>query len=131
MGINHVKEHCKGTIHEQNKEAIKMTRKILFSFGSSDDSYFKRDVLRSEEKHTNFFIQHNIFFAVADHLSLMYQRLFPDSKIAKNFKCSRTKTTRIMNQAMRLLLRNELTEYMKEEPLLCLMVGQVIQDLKS
>ena len=28
MGINDVKEHCKGTIHEQNEEAIKMTRKI-------------------------------------------------------------------------------------------------------
>ena len=28
MGINDVKEHCKGTVHEQNEEAIKMTRKI-------------------------------------------------------------------------------------------------------
>ena len=130
MGINDVKEHCKGTIHKQNEEAIKMTRKISFSSSNSDDSDFKRQVLRSEVKHTNFFIQHNIPFAVADHLSLMYQELFPDSKIAKNFKCSRTKTTCIMNQAMRPLLRNELTEYMKEEPFFCLMMGQVIQDLK-
>ena len=46
----------------------------------------------------------------------MYQELFPDSKIAKNFKCSPTKTTCVMNQSMRPSLRNELTEYMKEEP---------------
>ena len=50
MGINDAKEHCKGTIHEQNEEAIKMTRKISL----------KRQALRSEVKHTNFFIQHNI-----------------------------------------------------------------------
>ena len=83
MVINDVKEHCKGTIHKQNEEAIKMTRKISFSSSNSDDSDFKRQVLRSEVKHTNFFIQHNIPFAVADHLLLMYQEPFPDSKIAK------------------------------------------------
>ena len=57
MGINDVKEHCKGTIHKQNEEAIKMTRKISFSSSNSDDSDFKRQVLRSEVKHTNFIIQ--------------------------------------------------------------------------
>ena len=46
----------------------------------------------------------------------MYQEPFPDCKITKNFKCSRTKTTCILNQVMRPLTRNELTEYMKEEP---------------
>ena len=72
--------------------------------------------MHAEVKHTSFFVQHNIPFAVADHLALLYQELFPDSKIAKNFKFSRTKTTCIFNQAMRPLQRNELTEYMKEEP---------------
>ena len=108
-----------------------MIQKISFLSSSSDDSDFKRQVLRSEVKHTNFFIQHNIPFAVADHLSLMYQELFPDSKIAKNFKCSRTKTTCIMNQAMRPLLRNELTEYMKEEPFSLLNDGSSDTGLKK
>ena len=100
MVINDVKQHCKGTIHKQNEKAIKMTRKISFSSSNSDDSDFKHQILRSEVKHTNFFIQHNIPFAVVDHLSLMYQELFPDSKITRNFKCSRTKTPRIMNQTV-------------------------------
>ena len=131
MGINDVKEHCKGTIHKQNEEAIKMTRKISFSSSNSDDSDFKRQVLRSEVKHTNFFIQHNIPFAVADHLSLMYQELFPDSKIAKNFKCSRTKTACIMNQVMRQLLPNELTESMKGGPFSLLNDGSSDTGLKK
>ena len=62
----------------------------------------------------------------------MYQELFPDSKIAKNFKCSPTKTTCIMNQAMRPLLRNELlTEYMKEEPFSLLNNGSSDTGLKK
>ena len=61
-------------------------------------------------------VQHNISFLTVDHLAPLYKEMFPDSKIAKQFKCSRTKTTCILNQAMRPLLRNELTEYMKEQP---------------
>ena len=48
------------------------------------------------------------------YLALLYQELFPDSKIAKHFKCSRTKTTCVLNHAMRPLLRNELTEYISK-----------------
>ena len=131
VGINDVKEHCKGTIHKQSEEAIKMARKISCSSSNSDDSEFKRQVLRSEVKHINFFIQHNIPFAVADHISLMYQEPFLDSKITKNFKCSCTKTTCIMNQAMRPLLRNELTEYVKEEPFSLLNDGSSDTGLKK
>ena len=76
-------------------------------------------------------MQHNIPFAAADLLSLMYQELSPDSQIAKSFKCSRTKTKCIMNQAMRPLLRNELTEYMKEEPYSLLNDGSSDRGLKK
>ena len=41
MRINDVKEHGKGTIHKENVEAIKMTRKISFSSSSNDNSDFK------------------------------------------------------------------------------------------
>ena len=82
-----------------------MTRKISFSSNTNEDSYFKRQVLRLEVKHANVFIQHNIPFAVTDHLLFMYKIVFPDSIIAKNFKCSRIKTTCIMNQAMKPLLQ--------------------------
>ena len=53
-----------------------MTRKISFSPSDNDNSDFKCQVLRSEVKHTNFFIQRNIPFAVADHLLLMYRNFF-------------------------------------------------------
>ena len=93
-----------------------MIRKISFSYSSNNHSEFNSKVLHAEVKHTNFLVQHNIPFAVADHLALLYQKLFPDSKIEKNFKCSLTRTAYILDQVMRPLLRNELIEYMKEEP---------------
>ena len=74
-------------------------------------------------------VQHNIPFAVADHLALLYQELFPDSKIAKNFKCSLTKTTCIVNRLRG--LRNELTEYMKEKPFSLVNDGSSDTELKK
>ena len=74
-------------------------------------------------------VQHNIPFAVADHLALLYQELFPDSKIAKNFKCSLTKTTCIVNRLRG--LRNQLTEYMKEKPFSLVNDGSSDTELKK
>ena len=45
--------------------------------------------------HTNLIVQHNISFLTAEHLLPLYAPMFPDSKIAKKFKCSWTKTASI------------------------------------
>ena len=60
-----------------------MTRKISFSSSSNSDSDFKSTVLHSKVKHTDFLVQHNIPFAVANHLALLLLELSPESKIAK------------------------------------------------
>ena len=95
-----------------------MATKVSFLSSSNIDSDFKSKVLHTKVKHTDFLVQHNIPFAVANHLALLSLELFRHSEIAKNFKCSRTRATYILNQAMRLLLRNELTEYVKKETFL-------------
>lgn len=53
--------------------------------------------------------QHNI---PMDHLSPLFQDIFPDSKIAKGFSAARTKTTCIVNMA----LRPHLVAHMQEYP---------------
>ena len=45
------------------------------------------DVIRSETLFTNFVAEHNLPFAVADHLTRLGKQMFPDSKIAKTFSC--------------------------------------------
>ena len=48
----------------------------------------------------NFFVEHNIPFAVSDHLTPLFRDIFPDSSIAKEYASCRTKTTCILNLAI-------------------------------
>ena len=60
--------------------------------------------------------QHNIPLAIMDHLSPLFRDIFPDSKIAKGFSAARTKTTCIMNMALRPHFESVLVAHMKEHP---------------
>ena len=42
--------------------------------------------------------------------------MFPDSKIAKNFKCKHTKTTRLLNEAIFPRIRSSLLNCMMDNP---------------
>ena len=59
---------------------------------------------------------HNILLAVMDHLSPLFRDIFPDSKIAKGFASARTKTTCILNMALRPHYESALVQQMKDEP---------------
>ena len=39
-------------------------------------------------------------FLASDHASKLFKSMFPDSKIAKNFGCARTKATAIVKKAL-------------------------------
>ena len=51
---------------------------------------------------TNFIIKHNLAFNVADHLTA----ICPDSNIAKQYQCKRTKTTHIVHEMSRDVIRS-------------------------
>ena len=44
---------------------------------------------------TQFIAVHNLPFQAADHLSDLFKSMFPDSTIASDFACKRTKTKAI------------------------------------
>ena len=52
----------------------------------------------------------------AKHLSPLHHKMFPDSKIAKVFSCSQTKTTCILNKVMTPLLKENLVSYLQTNP---------------
>ena len=62
---------------------------------------------------TGFIAEHNIPLAVADHLGPLFKDIFPDSKIAKNYACGKTKSTCILNQAIKPDLQSSLLEHIK------------------
>lgn len=61
-------------------------------------------------------VKHNIPLAVADELTPLFQEIFSDSQIAKNFSARRTKTTCIINGALAPHFQSMLVGKMKSEP---------------
>lgn len=64
-------------------------------------NYSNNDAVKEAELRLAAFIsEHNISFRVMDHLSDLLPKLCPDSKIAANVRCKRTKTKSIITNAM-------------------------------
>ena len=47
-----------------------------------------------------FVVEHNLPFAVADHFNSRVPVMFPDSKTAAEFACTRTKTAALITRAL-------------------------------
>ena len=60
----------------------------------------KEQVCRAELCFARFVTEHNLPFAVADHFNSLCSVMFPDSKIAAEFACARTKTAALITHAL-------------------------------
>ena len=87
----------------------------LKCFETEADTNLVGQTIRAEVIHANFMVQLNISFLTAEHLFPLYAQMFPDSKIAKIFKCSRNKTASILNYAIMPALKSLLLDIMKEQ----------------
>ena len=59
--------------------------------GEEDNSVINAEVLFAQ-----FIVEHNLPPTCADHAGKLFRSMFPDSDIAKRFKCARTKTTALV-----------------------------------
>lgn len=73
-------------------------------------------MIRAEVKVAHMLVQHNIPFALADELTPMFQDIFSDSEIAKNFSSRRMKTACIINGAVAPSYQQSLVATMKNAP---------------
>lgn len=74
---------------------------------------------------------HNIPVAVMYHLSPLFADIFRDSKIAKGFAAARTKTTCILNLALRPHFEAALVSQMQEEPFSLAIDGSNDNDIQK
>jgi hypothetical protein len=72
--------------------------------------------MRAEVKVATMLVQHNIPLAVADELTPLFQDIFSDSEIAKNYSSRRTKTACIINGAVAPFFQQSLVEHVKNNP---------------
>ena len=56
--------------------------------------------MKAELLFFGFICEHNLRIVTADHVGKLFRGMFFDSKIAKKYSCSQTKTTHILSRAV-------------------------------
>ena len=74
-----LKVHIDAPKHKDNVSAKEATPSMLNYVRREDAS---NGVIRAECIMSNFFVEHNMSLAIADHFSPLMSHMFPDSKIA-------------------------------------------------
>nr|XP_042896620.1 uncharacterized protein LOC122269097 [Parasteatoda tepidariorum] len=95
-GKGDISAHVSRQKHVDNQRIRTENKKIDFSVKKNDNS-----AIRAEALFTSFIVEHNIPINVADHVGPLMRNMFPDSKIAKEYSCARTKTTAIVGEMAR------------------------------
>ncbi|CAH2002280.1 unnamed protein product [Acanthoscelides obtectus] len=91
-GFKHLGRHASSQTHEKNIIKAKKTPTIENYCENND---VLKSVRRAELKLTMFIHEHNLPFILMDHLILLLSVICPDSTIAKELKCARTKATNL------------------------------------
>ena len=78
------------------------------------DQTMERNVRDAELRATAFLSEHDLSFNLMDHLSDLLPILCPDSKIAVNFKCKRTKMKCVVKNALASHYHTKLVELLNK-----------------
>ncbi|KAF2901208.1 hypothetical protein ILUMI_04975 [Ignelater luminosus] len=81
---------------------------ITSYFANDKTITIQNDAKVAELKLMAFVVEHNLPFLVMDHLPDLIRSVCPDSKIAQEIKCSRTKATTIVNDCMSLPVKENI-----------------------
>jgi hypothetical protein len=96
----------------KNESKIKGTcsiEKLLYSEEKKKELRLKKE---AQVKAAVHLAEHNLSFLYMEHANLFYSFCFPDSQIAKNFNCSRTKMADIIKNKIAPYARGKLVEKM-------------------
>ena len=81
-----------------------------------DPSPLEESITRAELLFASFIAEHNLPFMLADHFNHLLKAMFPDSQIAKGFRCAATKTTCIVKGALNPYFLEAAISLCKENP---------------
>ena len=120
QGRKDIERHMGSDGHVKKVEAVRSSGKIqkFFNVAPSVDrmTALEAKVRRAVVKVTSSMVKHNIPLAFAEHLSPLFREIFPDSEIAKAYGCGKTKTTCILNGALKPYYQNDLVQQMRDRP---------------
>ena len=104
-----VKRHATRINHVKAEQASK-TSKSMDSFVENKKL---SKVILAETLFSNFIAEHNLAFSLADHFTKLVPKMFPDSQIASEFACGRTKCTQIVKRAIAPAIESTVVELCK------------------
>ena len=114
QGRGDLVRHCTGSGHKKMLNEKRHQREIGTAFYRRDQPLDVAARKDKEVKITGFLAEHNLPIAVADHIGPLLKDIFPDSKIVSAYACGRTKSTCILNRAIKPDLQAKLTDQMRE-----------------
>ena len=93
-GVKDLRRHEHTALHSPAEQSIVGAMPLSSYFGSDR----RTAVIEAEVKYGYFLGEHHLYsiFNLADHASKLFPSMFPDSAVAKEFKCSRKKATAIL-----------------------------------
>lgn len=101
-----MRKHEATGVHQSASKNVKGTSSITAYFACKYGPKREEAVVEAEVRFGYFVGEHHLALAVADHCSNLFSSLFPDSAIAKAFKCGRTKATAIVKVIAEELMRS-------------------------
>lgn len=99
-GKSEIEKHSKGKNHTMKVKNLFSQQSLTTMPGVSKLNILNNQIKMAEIKLSSFVIEHNLSFNIMDHLCEVIHTMFPDSEIAKNVKCKRTKTRAIINNVI-------------------------------
>ncbi|KAK3869381.1 hypothetical protein Pcinc_025308 [Petrolisthes cinctipes] len=92
-----IRRHAVGKKHTKNLTMASGQRSVLDLPSVSGNQSIERQVKEGEIRLASFICEHDIPIRVVDHIPQLLHAICPDSQIAKNMKCGRTKLTSVVN----------------------------------
>ena len=104
-GQKDLRKHEGTNLHLSATRAV-CTSGSLRNYVSSSGPRRDQSVVKAEVKFSYFIGEHHLALAVADHCSKLFTSMFPDSNIARAFKCGRTKATATVKVIAQDIMKN-------------------------
>lgn len=97
-GENDIQKHMKTEKHKRNIQKLANTNTLEKMFNKTADEVKKMQI--AECSFIYHSVQHSHSYLSVDCTSKLFSKIFPDSKIAENLTCGRTKATKIVTNIL-------------------------------
>ena len=94
-GTKDLRKHEQTRVHQAIQKSQRGATSLTSYFSSMRGPTREQSVIEAEVKFGYFLGEHHIPLCVADHCAKLFVSMFPDSAIAKSFKCGRKKALQL------------------------------------